>query len=486
MSRLYTADESRELDRLAIEEHGIPAIQLMSRAGEFTYNVLRSAFEHSSRIRVFCGSGNNAGDGYIVAGFAARDRLDVDVIQVGDRQNLSESASRAFKWMCDQGVSLDSRLESAPEVVVDALLGTGTTGTVRGSYVEAIRQINDTLAKTVAVDIPSGIDATTGEKLTKEPVRADITATFIARKTGLYLRDGASYCGEIFFDSLDVPEAVYDAKLGIAEIPTNPNERTLPRRQKGAYKNLSGHILVVGGERQMGGAAILTAEAALRTGAGLVSLATREEHVSPALARLPELMVRGIVEPVEINDAIERADVIAIGPGLGTSSWSEALLVAVCEAKKPTVIDADALNLIAKKPSNVLRPPHHAILTPHPGEARRLLNDDTLEGNPIVQCTQLSSIFNAVIVLKGASTLVGVDGCIHGICNKPNPALATAGSGDVLTGIIAASLATVSNPTTAASLGVWLHSQAGHRATSANSTRAIIASDLIDSIRPWE
>ena len=475
--KVYTAAEVRELDRIAIEDRGIPGIVLMKRAGRAVFDEVRRRWPDGNTITVVCGSGNNAGDGYIVAGLAVEAGLETRLLQVGGADKLRGDAARARDWALSVGVGTSPFSKGAPldgDVVIDALLGTGASGMVRPAYAEAIEWISASTCPKVAVDLPSGISADTGAVLGMA-VRASTTVTFIGRKLGLHTGAGVEYAGDVVFDSLGVPADIYDGVSGLP-ILVPPSA---PQRPRSAHKNQFGHVLIVGGDHGMGGAPLLSAEAALRTGAGLVSLCTRPEHCAAVLARRPEVMVRGVSEDAALDDLLDACSVVAVGPGLGRGTWGLALLRRTFSAGKPLIIDADGLNLIAAEPG--LDVPSRSIMTPHPGEAKRLLGEAAAEDRPCV-ARSLSERFGNVVVLKGAGTLVAERGTLRGICTAGNPGLATAGSGDVLTGVVAGLLAQGFGPAEAAEAGVCLHAVAGDAARERLAPRPLIAGDIVDHL----
>ena len=480
--RVYTAAEVRELDRIAIEDRGIPGIALMKRAGRAVFDEVRRRWPAGRSLTVVCGSGNNAGDGYIVAGLAVEAGLDTRLLQVGDGGRFRGDAALARDWALSVGVVTSSLGDGeddkdgedmAGDVVVDALLGTGASGPLRPAYAAAVERINACRRPVVAVDLPSGVSADTGALL-GAAVRADTTVTFIGRKLGLFTGDGVDHAGEVVFDSLGVPEDIYESVRGV-RVLVAPRP---PDRPRSAHKNRFGHVLVIGGDRGMGGAPLLTAEAALRTGAGLVSMLTRPEHCAGTLARRPEVMVRGVSEGDGIEDLLGACTVIAVGPGLGRSSWGRALLTEALVAGKPLVIDADALNLIAEGGCDV---PAASVMTPHPGEASRLLGGGRVTDRPAA-VRELSRRFGNVVLLKGAGTLVAVAGEVRGVCIDGNPGLATAGSGDVLTGVVAGLAAQGFALAEAAEAGVCLHATAGDTARQRLAPRPLVASDVVDHL----
>ena len=481
VTRVYTGAESRAFDSRAIDVFDIPGIRLMHRAGRATFRVLRERWPDARSITVVCGAGNNAGDGYVVAGLAKDAGLGVDILQVGDPGKLTGDALEAARFaQARLGTNLARSCEPwrpSGDVVVDALLGTGVRGTVRADFVAAIRAINDAGRPVLAVDVPSGIDADTGGLRTADPVHADVTVTFVAAKLGLMTGDAVDHVGEVVFDGLEVPSTVFD-RPGVSVLRGDGLDAL--NRRRGAHKGDSGRLLIVGGETDMGGAVALAGEAALRTGVGLVSVATRGENRAAILARRPELMVRATRSSQDIVDLAERASAIAVGPGLGRGAWGRELLAYCAGAGKPLVVDADGLNIVAE--DDVELPPK-AVITPHPGEAGRLLGRDSRW----VQTHRPSAAValagdRLVAVLKGAGTLIAQAGAVRSICANGNPGMATAGSGDVLTGIVGALLARGLASALAADLGVWLHARAGDE-VAARSAAAPVAGDFVDALR---
>ena len=475
------ASETRAIDQRAIDEFSIPGIRLMHRAGRAAFDALRSRWPAAGSISVVCGSGNNAGDGYVIAGLAHDAGLGVDLVQVADPAKLVGDALKAFHFAeCRLGKierrSNDWRLGG--DVVVDALLGTGAQGEVRTSVQLAIDRINASARPVLAVDLPSGVDANSGALLTANPICADLTVTFVAAKLGLLTGPAVDYAGEIVCADLGVPEAAYGRGVPVL----NGDALALLERRRNAHKGDFGRLLIVGGDADMGGAVLLAGEAALRTGAGLVHIATRAIHRAALLARRPELMVCAAETPADIEALVERASAIAVGPGLGSASWGRSLLEFCTAAGKPLVVDADGLNIVAKADA-LHRLPPDAIITPHPGEAGRLLGKDAAwvqSHRP--QAAAALSEHGAVAVLKGAGTLIGLRGKVASICLAGNPGMATAGSGDVLTGIVGGLLARGLDPSTAARLGVWLHARAGDEAQE-SCQAALVASDIVAALR---
>ena len=477
---LYRADQVRELDRIAIEDIGIPGFELMRRAGRAAFRLLRSRWPEARRIVVLCGTGNNGGDGFIVAHSAREAGLECRVYQVGDVGKTAGDALRARQFAQQDGISVEAWRGQDPkgfDLAVDALLGTGLRGNVSGPWREAIDALNGCGTPVVALDIPSGLAADTGVPL-GTAIRAALTVTFIALKQGLFTAEGPDHCGEVVLEQLDVPGSLYRSVSPAAELLA---ERVaLSPRRRCAHKGDYGHLLVVGGDYGMNGAVRLAGEAALRTGAGLVSIATRRSHAPLLNGSRPELMCHGTEQPDELQPLLERATAIVVGPGLGQRRWGQAMLNTVFGSGLPLVVDADALNLLA-------RAPHVRgdwILTPHPGEAARLLQRSVAEiqRDRFAAVHELQHRFGGISVLKGAGTVVlGQRGCVA-VCAAGNPGMASGGMGDVLSGVIGALVAQRLEPLEAARHGVLIHSLAADRAA-AGGERGLLASDLMPHLR---
>ncbi|HWZ64697.1 MAG TPA: NAD(P)H-hydrate dehydratase [Steroidobacteraceae bacterium] len=475
---LYSSAQVRSLDAYAIEVLKIPGYTLMKRAGEAALRNLRSRYPLVHRIVICCGGGNNGGDGYVLARFAQAAGLTVTVLTVSGPQTLKVEARQAYEDLRASSLRVQpftaSLLEHG-EVVVDALLGTGVKGSVRPEYAEAIRAMNTSGRPVFALDVPSGLDSDAGVTL-GEAVRADCTVTFVALKTGLLVGDGPEYTGTVFFDDLELNPIPREFEPRLTRIVESEIRQALPRRPRAANKGDFGRVLIVGSGSGMPGATRLAGEACLRAGAGLTTVAVAPENVAAIAAGRPELICLALTDERVLADALARADVVAIGPGLGRSAWARAALDAVLATDKPLVVDADALNLLAEAS---VRPRRDWILTPHPGEAARLLGVTTQE----IQHDRLSALdrlierFEGTIVLKGAGTLVGARGRTPGVCERGNPGMASAGTGDVLTGAIAGILAQCRDPWAAARVGVLVHAMAGD-AAARGGERGVLASDL--------
>lgn len=477
---LYGVQQARAMDA-ALIAGGIPGFELMHRAAAATWRELRKRWPRVGQVTVLAGAGNNAGDGYLVATLAKEAGWQAHVWAVGDPGKLGGDAALAHGEAMAAGVPIlpfraDTKLSG---VVVDALLGTGVKGAPREPYAGAIQAINDSDLPVLAVDLPSGLDADSGHAA-GVAVRADLTVTVVALKQGLFTGEAPALVGQLAFDSLAPPP---QGALGqpSARRLTAANLTPLPPRPVTAHKGRFGHLLLIGGDRGTGGAGLLMGEMALRAGAGLVTLATREEHVAAALARHPELMVSGARSAAELVDLAHRADVLVVGPGLGQGPWGRGLLSLAAATAKPQVWDADALNLLA---AGAVRLPPDCVITPHPGEAARLLQIATaqVQADRFAAVTELARRYACSVVLKGAGSLVASGDGRIALCDHGHPAMAGAGLGDVLSGLIGALRGQGLSGFDAACLGVWLHARAG-QALGAQHGRGLLATDLPAEIR---
>ena len=486
---LYTAEQVRKLDAEAIQNHRIPGIELMKRAGQAAFDAALknwSALGRGGSLQVFCGAGNNGGDGYIIAALARRRYIPVRVIALKDPNLLKGDARKAWEWFHELGGHVEpwaSDIEINGTLVVDALLGTGLSGEVKDDFADAIRLINQSGRPVMAVDIPSGLSADTGSEL-GESVKADLTVTFIGLKQGLYTSAGPRCCGQVQFARLKVPDTVYRCETPSAQLICEQELSTqVHSRKRDAHKGDHGHLLVVGGDHGMGGAALMAAEAAMRCGVGLVTLATRTENVMASLVRRPEVMARGVNGADELKPLLQGKSAVVIGPGLGKGDWGRELLEVVLASDIPVLMDADALNIISEHP-DLFTSRHNCVITPHPGEAGRLLGLSVAEiaHNRFQAVGDLQALCGDVAVLKGAGTLISNQNRTD-LCNAGNPGMGVAGMGDVLSGVISALMAQGHSTAVAASLGVWLHACAGDACAQADGERGIAATDLIPVIR---
>ena len=479
---LYRADQVRELDRCAIEDHGIAGFALMQRAAAAAYTSLLDLLqrEHGKRILVVCGSGNNGGDGYLIARLARLDGHPVQVLALAGEEKLRGDALTAARaWREASGPILEvaeTDFETF-DVIVDCLLGTGLERDVSGPYHSVIEKINQSSCAVLAVDIPSGLSADTGQPM-GVAVRADRTISFIGLKQGLFTGAAADYCGQIDYADLGVPEAVLDSvECQAQRLSSSVVQRALPRRSRNSHKGMYGHVLVVGGAQGMAGAAIMAGQAGLRAGAGLVTLATDMPQPAMANIRQPELMSYRVEVPTQLSPLLSRATTLAIGPGLGVSDWAQQMFATALDSAFPLVVDADALNLLAD--NQVAR--GNWVLTPHPGEAARLLKCKVadIQADRFAAVREVAERYQALTVLKGSGSLIaGPSAPKVMVCDRGHPGMASGGMGDVLTGVIAGLLAQSNNVDDATNAGVWLHAVAAEEAA-LRGERGILATDLL-------
>lgn len=481
---LYTADQVRTFDRLAIEEFGISGFTLMTRAGEAAYDRLTEVFPNVSKIAVVCGTGNNGGDGFVLARLARSMRKSVSVFLIGDDSRIEGDALTAFDALEDCEVELHAFSPGCLrdcDIIVDAIFGTGLARPVDGDAAAAIAQINASGKPVVAMDLPSGLSADTGVALGLA-VRASATVTFVGMKRGLLTADGPDHAGKIFFHDLGLPVEARNRIVPSAErMDTSDLSGILPSRRRNAHKGDFGHVLVIGGNEGFLGAAILCATAAARSGAGLVSVATRAAHAPLIPVAQPEIMAHGIEDVHALSGLMARATVIAIGPGLGHDDWARDMLTRAFASDLPLVADADALNLIAESP----RARKNWVITPHPGEAARLLgiSSDNINKDRFRAAQELQKKSMATVVLKGCGTIVCDAAHNLHLCSNGNPGMATGGTGDVLTGIIAGLIAQGLSCDDATKFGVCLHARAGDAAASTHGEAGMLASDVIRHLK---
>ena len=419
---IYSVESVRQIDKVAISEAGIGGYTLMTRAGQAALAAIRARFPDAKRWQVICGSGNNGGDGYVVARLAAEHGIAVSVLAMVSPDTLGGDAATAYMDFAALGGAValyEGALDADADLLIDGLLGNGIQRDVEGEFAEVVDAMNCHSAPIAALDIPSGLHGDTGAVM-GTAVRADLTMTFVGLKSGLFLDAGPEHAGDIGFSDLEIPPECRAGEQAILRrIDDAMADRSLLPRKRGAHKGKFGHVLIVGGAPGMPGAVRLCGEAALRSGAGLVSVATHPAHSAQVAAGRPELMCHSVESADDMTSLLARATVIALGPGLGTGDWSEQLLTAVLATELPIVIDADALNLIAGR--GIKR--DDWILTPHPGEAGRLLDRTAAE----VQADRRGALrdlvdaYGGTAVLKGSGSLVSSRKGQPWLCSAGNP-----------------------------------------------------------------
>jgi hydroxyethylthiazole kinase-like uncharacterized protein yjeF len=505
MQSVLTAAQMREAEQAAETRYGMPSALLMENAGrelaEVARSVARSVAGAGSRFIVVCGPGNNGGDGLVAARFLREGGARVAVTVVGDRGRMTPEAKRNLQALEGYGVSAQG-LDALPEpeagdVVVDALFGTGLSRAPEGAFAEAIGRIarwRRAGAKVVAADVPSGLQSDTGESFTP-CVEADVTVSFGLLKRGQVLEPGASLCGELRRVDIGLSATAGQGLTGpvLRLVEEGDAREALPPRRSDTHKGTYGHVLVVAGSRGKSGAAALVARAALRSGAGLLSVATRAEVVDAVLAHAPEVMgipleasgALGLADLDALLAAAEGKDALVIGPGIPRGDETGELIgELLSRVEIPAVLDADALNAVATDLSVLRRARAPLVLTPHPGEMARLIGRSTKEvqAQRLDVVKQLAAGLGVTVVLKGARTLIASsDGQIY-VNPTGNPGMATAGAGDVLSGICGAFLAQGLRVPDAIWTAVYVHGLAGDLAADRRGKVGLIASDIIKGL----
>lgn len=508
---VYLVDQVKTLDAQTIAA-GTPASVLMAEAGLAAYHCLLAHWPRVSSLIVFCGPGNNGGDGYVLARLAVEGGLPCTVIALAAQKHQQGAAFEARQSALQAGVIEASELAacqtSDPHTVyVDAMLGAGFRGQLRHQYAEAATLLSSHCGRVLALDIPSGLNADSG--VASQPtVRSTVTITFIGQKLGLLTGEGPAYCGNVTTALLSVPDEVRRAMVPTVHTLSFQDVLPLcPRRTASFHKGSAGKAVIIAGDAGMGGAAILATESAARSGAGTVNLFTAADHVNAALARCPTAMVTGVRETATWQEAstdeaqwarlsaiYQAATAIVAGPGLGLDAWGQGWLSwLLCQPSKPLVLDADALNLIAASvdPAAVFKTlnKNGLVITPHPGEAARLLNCRVtdVQHDRLAAVSRLVDLCGGVVILKGAGSLLGWRDSAKQlqvqVCLAGNPGMASGGMGDVLSGLLGSLIAQGLDVVNAARLGCCIHSEAADRLAVANGKIGLLAYDLPPMIR---
>ena len=482
---IYQTSQIRMMEQLASERFGISSSLMMQRAGQAVFEFLRKRFPQYQHIAVCCGGGNNGGDGYVFARIAHQHGLQINIWQVDPKAKLKKDAEEALQACQALNIPIAPFEEHADlsqaNVIIDAICGIGLQTDLREHYANAIKCIQNTNLPIIAIDIPSGISADTGQIL-GVAIRATATVTMMGLKLGLLTGAGIAHTGECVVDDLQLPQALFSEIKPVAEkIAMDTLKKYLEPRPKDWHKGLSGHVLIIGGYSGYSGAPRMAGEAALRVGAGLVTVATHPSHAMLINATCPEIMCHGVSNEKELLPLLNQVDVIVIGPGLSLSPWAKSLWMEVVKQKKPLLVDADGLNLLAETQEFN----DNFILTPHPGEAARLLHQPVqdVQNNRFDAIQTITKRYGGICVLKGAGSLVYAKESRLSVCTKGNPGMATAGMGDVLSGVIGGFIAQGIHHHDAAKLGVYLHALAGDAAAACDGERGMIATDLIPYLR---
>lgn len=466
------------MDKAAVGNDGLAEIELMQRAGARVWCEISERWPGLSTLTVFAGSGNNGGDAFVVANLAAQNGIDVQFFSKGDL--TKQSATSAYHrdiWQQSGGAIEDWQGQAIDgDVIVDGLLGIGLTRELNQDWQALIAAINQSKAPKVAIDIPSGLNAQTG--IAKPcAVEAEVTVTFIGRKVGQVLADGPDYCGELIYNDLGISSATRLSQVPALKVIDETNLMLPPKRKQNSHKYSYGHVLVIGGDKGMVGAASLAAQAALRTGAGMVTVLVHPECVH-SLSATPELMVQSWQQ---LEDKLASASVVVVGPGLGQGDQARACLQQLVDFDKPVVVDASALTAEFVKSLSG----KEVVITPHPGEAAKLLavNSQEIQSDRLQASVQLSQQFSAVSVLKGSGSIIrNTDDSVPAINLHGNPGMASAGMGDVLAGMIGALLGQHLSTFDAAKTAVYLHARCAEYFALDQDETGLIASDIVELI----
>ncbi|MBM4128712.1 MAG: NAD(P)H-hydrate dehydratase [Nitrospira sp.] len=504
--KVVTSSEMREIDRKTIQEHGIDGLVLMERAGMAVVARIKEVFGRK-KVIVVSGSGNNGGDGLVVARNLHNEGWDVKAFLTAKPEDLKGDALSQYTSAVKFGVDIKPVKEllnkpsliTAHTIIVDALLGTGLSKKVTGTIAQVISFLNNSKVPIVSVDIPSGISSDTGQ-IMGEAIKAGVTVTFGLPKRGHLLFPGAEYSGKLFIEDIGFPKSLLDSEeLGVELLTREDIGPLIPERRRYSHKGDYGHVLIVAGSRGKTGAALMAAKACLKSGAGLVTIGIPESLGKVFQSRVTEemtLMLPDRGDGTLAEEAVktilgflgETADVLAIGPGIGVSDDTKEIIKTLIEhSGNPLVIDADGINCLKGEKKILKRAEMPVILTPHPGEMARLIDDPSIgireiEKDRITTASTFARELNTHLVLKGVpSLIVAPDGKTY-INSTGNPGMATAGTGDVLTGMIAGFLSQKLSALNAAILGVYLHGLAGDLAVSEKGEYSLVASDIIEKI----
>lgn len=505
--KLVTSEEMRRIDKKAIEEIGIPSIVLMENAGlkvadaiEKKYGPLKGKY-----VYIFAGSGNNGGDGMVVARHLFNQKVKAKIFLLAEKKNIKGDAAINLAITEKMGIpmreitspafmeSLEKELEKA-DVVIDALLGTGAKGAPRGLMKKVIDLINKHSKNTVAVDIPTGVDADRGE-VRGEAIKAEYTVSLAYPKRGLYLYPGMDYAGEIEIADIGIPTGLEEDKINCELLALPDISKKLFFRKPSSHKGSFGHLLVIAGSPGMTGAASLTALSALRVGVGLVTLGIPED-LNPILeTKLTEVMTLPLPQSKDktlcregfekIKDFSQKCKAIAIGPGISSNKQTKELISMIIDQLNiPLVIDADGINVLAGELSLLKKYKASLIITPHPGEMGRLMGTsaEEIQKDRIRSTVALAKKIGAIVVLKGAKTVIASKEGNSWVNLTGNPGMATGGSGDILTGIIGGLLTQKLSSLEAAKTGVYLHGYAADLAAQKKGEISLIASDTLETI----
>lgn len=501
--KVVTAEQMRQIDIETNKEIGISSIVLMENAAREVANRCLQELKDISdpKVIIFVGKGNNGGDGFALARLLNDRGINCKIVFLFEKSKFSTDAEKNYNIAIKCGINIITGFTEAiietsrADIVVDAIFGTGISRQVDGIYAQVIELINTYAKKVISIDIPSGINSDDG-RVMGVAVKADITVTFALPKIGMLIYPGASYCGKIEIANISIqPSTIRDMNIKTAFLDKSDIYNILPERKKRTNKGSFGKLFIIAGSKDMTGAVALCCKGAFRAGAGLVYACTVHSGINVVQQLVPEAVVMPLSEydgkvryecyEEDIKEKIEVASAIAVGPGLGISEdVSEFVKKLITEADVPLIIDADGLNAIADDPSILLSLKHTPIITPHPGEMSRLtgLTVSEILDNTVKVARDFAEKYHCVVVLKDARSIISApDGRV--IINiTGNPSMATGGSGDVLTGVIASFVAQKIDPFFAAATGAYIHGLSGDICTKKMGTYGVMAWDIADNI----
>ena len=475
MIPLYHRSSVYRLDGQAMTLDAQPSRQLMARAAQAAWNALTEHWPEAMDLLILAGPGNNGGDAWALALLARRGGLRPRVLYFGDLQRQSAEA-RSFREACEQqGIPAEpySGMLGQADLIVDGLLGIGLDKPLRGELRALIEVVVAHPAPVLALDIPSGLHAETGRPL-PVAIHAERTVTFVARKTGQFLADGPDHCGLLHFDDLGLSRAARCSEPAALQLLQAADLAWPPPRPRNSHKYDYGSILVVGGDRDMAGAALMCGQAALQAGAGLVRLCLHPQVLGSQLARTPELMC---CSWDELDEQLERTSLLVVGPGLGRGDRARELLRRLQSVKLPLLVDADALRADFLEGLTA----SERLLTPHAGEAARLLGrtSENVANDRLHVLGELQEAYHSIVLLKGQDTLLAAPGVTPLLCNRGHPGMATAGMGDVLSGMIAGLWAQGLDPLQAAATAAYWQGEAARRLAEREWGASLTATRLI-------
>jgi NAD(P)H-hydrate epimerase len=507
MMKVVTSQEMKRLDELTIKTIGIPSIVLMENAGIKVVEVIEKEYSllPGKSVYIVCGPGNNGGDGMVVARHLFNRRVRVKVFLLANKNRIKGDAATNLGIAEKLGIEV-KEINSAQDlkllrqelpnadIIVDALLGTGSTLPLRGLIRETVSLINQCSSYTIAVDLPTGLHADTGE-VPGEAIKANVTVTFAYPKRGLYLYPGMNYTGKIEVADIGIPSSLNEEKIRCNLLTSSDIPKDLFYRKPSSHKGDFGHLLIIAGSPGMTGAATLTARAALRIGAGRITLGI-PESLNPILEiKLTEVMTLPLPETSQktlsseafgkIEEFSSKCRTIALGPGISIEEETKKLVKMIMRGLNiPLVLDADGINNLVGEISLLQKYRAPLIITPHPGETSRLLEIkiEEVQKDRVKSAAALTRATGAIAVLKGAGTIIADKRDNSWINSTGNPGMASGGTGDVLTGIIAGLLAQGFSPLLAAQIGVYLHGLAGDLAAQKKGETSLIAEDVLENL----